>query len=166
MTIDEEWYAVLEPERKMLKPIRNVLLRQGWNIDDKGRTSALRVRMKDNPRKSDSEFQELYSKLDIPEELKTTSNMDNLDIILRSAGKANGIRFWLNKYGHEDQETLGIGDDINDIDFLQVCDAKYVLSSSFEEVLVIAKHEGWEISKNPTFDGINEIMLKLLALAK
>jgi len=89
MTIDEEWYAVLEPERKMLKPIRNVLLRQGWNIDDKGRTSALRVRMKDNPRKSDSEFQELYSKLDIPEELKTTSNMDNLDIILRSAGKAN-----------------------------------------------------------------------------
>lgn len=60
--------------------------------------------------------------------------------------------------GYRQRQTLGIGDDVNDIGFLRVVGSAYVLASAFPVLLREARREGWTISRNPYFDGIDEIL--------
>jgi hydroxymethylpyrimidine pyrophosphatase-like HAD family hydrolase len=161
---NQEWVDQLAPEREYLADVAEQLRGEDWVLDDRGRTSALRVRKRDNPHRSSFEFEKLCSELTLPETLKKTINMENLDIILRSAGKGNAVRFWMRSRGYHITQSIGIGDDINDLDFLKVTGEKYVLSSSFPEVVKVAEEEGWHISKNVHFDGINEIMRHILSM--
>lgn len=160
--IVEEWYNRLEPQRKYLKNVAKKLEHQNWVLDAKGRTSAIRVRKKDNPHKSIEEFERLCKEIQLPSDLKKTVNLDNLDIILADAGKDNAVAFWMNYRGYEASESIGIGDDINDIDFLKITGTKYVLASSYPSVIERAKSGGWCISEKPTFDGIHETLEKIL----
>lgn len=161
---DPEWYARLEGERQHLAGVAARLRNDGWILDDKGRTSGIRIRKVDNPHRSPDEFERLCADLTLPDALKKTINMEHLDVILRSAGKGNAVSFWMQSHGYAVSDSIGIGDDINDLDFLRATGQKYVLASSYPETIGIAQAEGWHISKSPHFDGINEILGHILAL--
>jgi hydroxymethylpyrimidine pyrophosphatase-like HAD family hydrolase len=161
---DQAWFERLQPERAYLSTMREQLQRSGWVLDDADRSSALRVRKMDNLHKPAGEFEQLCRELELPGALKKTINMEHLDIILKSAGKDNAVRFWMETRGYSTDRSIGIGDDINDIDFLRITGSKYVLASAFPETLQAAVREGWYISRGKHFEGINEILRHLLSL--
>jgi hydroxymethylpyrimidine pyrophosphatase-like HAD family hydrolase len=163
--IDREWYERLEPERASLPAVREKLTEEGWKVDDKGRTSAMRVRLKDNPAKSPDAFNALCRDIELPADLKKTINLKNLDIILKSAGKDSAVSYLMKKLGYVREQSIGIGDDLNDISFLELTGSSYVLKNAYPEVLDSAKLRGWYISRRANFDGINEILEKLLSEA-
>ncbi len=158
--IDRGWKAHLDPDRQYLREAKKRLESRDWNLDVEGRTSALRIRFEDNPHKSEGEFQELCQRISLPDELQTTTNLGSLDIILRSAGKAQALRYLAEKNDYT--ETIGIGDDVNDLDFLSVTDQSFVLRNAPIEVRKLAKRKGWHVSKQPYFKGIEEILQRIL----
>jgi len=158
--IDREWEAHLEPERKYLGDVKAQLESQGWVLDDQGRTSALRVRPRDNDHRTEDEFKQLCQRISLPDELKTTINFDCLDIILTSAGKAEALRYLAEKNKYT--ETIGIGDDINDMSLLSATDKSYLLRNAPIELRKLARRKGWFISKKPFFNGIEEILQHIL----
>lgn len=164
LNLDKNWYSYLEPDRKYLKEVRAQISAMDWILDDEGRTSALRVRLRDNLHKSIEQFEKLCETIQLPAELKKTKNLENLDIILAKAGKDKAVQYWMDKNNFRKQQSIGIGDDINDINFLRLTDRKFVLASAYDEVLETAKKEGWNISSRPYFDGINEILQKIIKL--
>ncbi len=160
--IDREWYECLEAERVSLPSVRQNLIGRGWKVDDKGRTSAMRIRLKDNPGKSQEAFQQLCRDIELPPDLKKTINLQNLDIILKSAGKENAVSYLRKKLGYAREQSIGIGDDLNDLSFLELTGSSYVLKNAYPEVVETAKKRGWHISRKANFDGINEILEKIL----
>jgi hydroxymethylpyrimidine pyrophosphatase-like HAD family hydrolase len=162
LRINQDWYNHLEYERKYLVEIKKFLREAGWVID-KGRTSAIRIRQIDNPHKTNSDIENLYNNFALPSMLKKTFNVGNLDIILRSAGKENAVNYLMKLRNYTPAQSIGIGDDINDIEFLKLTNESCVLLSSLPEVLNIARQNGWYITKETCFDGINEILKKLNA---
>ena len=76
LKINQEWYDQLEPERKYLTDIQKQMSSDGWILDDKGRTSMIRIRKKDNPHKSLIEFENLCQNIELPDELKKTINLE------------------------------------------------------------------------------------------
>lgn len=162
LEINMEWFNYLEPEREYLKEVREVLISLGWHLDDKGRTSAIRVRRQDNPHKSLEEFNNICTTISLPEEVKKTRNLDNLDIILASAGKDNAVRFWIDSNGYNREQTVGMGDDINDMEFLAITSRKFVTANAYPEVLALARKNGWTITAKPNFDGVKEIFQTLI----
>jgi len=161
----EKWAAGLENERAYLKEVADALRENGWVLDDKGRTAAIRVRKSDNLHKTDVEFVYLCKELPLPSALKRTINLGNLDIILASAGKGNAVRYLTGELGYHAPQSHGVGDDENDIDFLNVVGRAYVLGSSYPAALEVARARGWYISHGMHFDGINEILGKIIQSA-
>lgn len=159
---DNNWENELSFQKKYLIDIQNELESNNWNLDIKGRKASLRIRKKDNLNKSKNAFDNLYNTIKLPKELKKTKNLGAIDIILEKAGKANAIIYLLNKLNLNQENTIGIGDDINDIEMLETTNKSFVLGSGYQEILEIAKQKKWFISKNKYFDGINEILEKIL----
>jgi hydroxymethylpyrimidine pyrophosphatase-like HAD family hydrolase len=159
---DREWYARLESERRLLGPLAARLEAGGWVVDAAGRTSALRVRRMDNPARTAAEFEQLCAEPELPDGLKKTFNLENLDIILGGAGKDKAVSFWLRRRGFPSAAAVGIGDDLNDIPFLEVTGRQFVLCSSFPEVVARAQRDGWTVSTRPHFAGIDEILARIV----
>ena len=155
---DEEWWDKLAPQRELLAEFRSYIRSYDWNTDDEGRSSAIRVRLRDNPHKNEEKFARLLKSVRLPEGLKSTVNLGNLDIVPAMAGKDHAISYLMKKWGVGPEQSFGIGDDINDTPFLKICGRSYVLSSAYPAVLEEAKREGWSISAAPTFEGIHEIL--------
>jgi hydroxymethylpyrimidine pyrophosphatase-like HAD family hydrolase len=160
---DEGWFQRLAPERACLDDVARALEREGWRLDCAGRVSGIRVRLRDNPDRSADDFQALCRDLPLPPALVKTINLENLDIILRSAGKANAVAHWLGQRGRDPADAIGIGDDVNDIEFLRLVGRPFVLASAYPSLLDEARRQGWRISRRPHFDGIHEILGALLA---
>jgi len=158
--VDRNWSYKLEPEKKYLTEVKKQLTAQGWNLDVKGRRATIRVRRKDNPSRSDAEYQEFCDTIELPDELQKTKNLNNLDIILRSAGKDRAVKYLIEKMGYE--ATVGIGDDINDISFLNLMDQAYFVNGVLG-TSAIAHAYGFHLSKGLHFDGINEILEMIIA---
>lgn len=161
---DYTWSNMLVNEKKELEKIKHQLTSEGFVLDDKGRTVATRIRQKDNPSLSDSDFNNFYNSLVLPRDLKKTMNTGHIDIILKSSGKENAVRYLYEKLGYEKNQTYGIGDDINDILFLEQLANPFVLKSAYPETLEKARENNWYISKANHFNGINEIFEKLLKM--
>jgi HAD superfamily hydrolase (TIGR01484 family) len=155
---DEEWWDKLAPQRELLAEVRSYIRSYDWSTDDEGRSSAIRVRLRDNPHKNEEKFARLLKSVRLPEGLKSTVNLGNLDIVPAMAGKDHAISYLMKKWGVGPEQSFGIGDDINDTPFLKICGRSYVLSSAYPAVLEEAKREGWSISAAPTFEGIHEIL--------
>jgi len=156
--VNRQWWDLLQPERSDLLEIRASLESAGWNIDGEGRTSAIRVRAHDNTHKTFQAFETLCHEIILPDGLKKTINLGNLDIILKSAGKDNAVKYWAETHNIKLENAAGIGDDINDICFLRLTGKKYILASAYPELAETAHREGWYISKKGHFSGINEIL--------
>ncbi len=152
---DNLWSKRFDNEVKVLDEFRNEL--KDWVLDDEGRKTSIRIREKDNKGKN---LDDLKESIELPKELKKTINIGSLDIICKSSGKDNAVKYLMKKLNSK--VSFGIGDDINDLDFLKVVDHKFVLGSSFEKVLETAMKEGWYLSKHKYFDGINEILENIL----
>jgi hydroxymethylpyrimidine pyrophosphatase-like HAD family hydrolase len=161
LSVNQEWYNYLEFERKSLNEIGQLLKKQGWILDEQGRTSAIRIMPSDNPHKTQDEINYLYNELELPDTLKKTYNMRNLDIILRSAGKDNAVNFLLKKNGYDIRQSISIGDDINDLELLNIASRSYVLANSSPAVIKMAEKKRWHVSSEFYFDGINEILKKI-----
>ncbi len=159
---DKEWAAMLEPQRPHLQEVNAYLIDRGWRLNNEGRTAASRVRRIDNPQRSDSEFKELCDDLVVPPELKKTQNIGSLDIILASAGKDLAAKYVMEKLGYKREDSIAIGDDINDMEVLSIVGKPYVLGSGYPTVIQMAKEKGWYISEGVHFDGINEILKDIL----
>jgi hydroxymethylpyrimidine pyrophosphatase-like HAD family hydrolase len=162
---DKDWFDGLKKQRQYLKSTIERLQKDGWVLDITGRTSAISIRKIDNPHKTNDDFNFMANEFPLPDALKRSINMENLQIILRNAGKENAVRFWLEKKGYKQADTIGIGDDINDLDFLKYTEKKFVLLNSYPLVLETAKREKWHISQSPNFDGINEILKYILSIS-
>jgi hydroxymethylpyrimidine pyrophosphatase-like HAD family hydrolase len=160
-TVNASWWQRLEPERRQLPEVAAALQRGGWILDSEGRTSALRVRLRDNPGRTAEEFRALCQDLALPPALKKTMNLENLDIILASAGKASAARFWMAAHGHDPSCSVGIGDDVNDVELLRATGERHVLASAYPEALAVARAEGWHVSRAGGIDGINEVLAHL-----
>ena len=161
---DAEWQARIAPEMPALEEAKKQLDSLGWKMDNGGRTAMIRVRRaEDNPHKSDAEYEHLKNELVLPEGIKKTSNLKFLDIIPESAGKGNAVRYLMGKMGHTKSESIGIGDDDNDLEMLAETGRNYVLGSAFPKVIETARKQGWYVSKGVHFDGINEILRHIRA---
>lgn len=152
---DKEWSKRFESEVKVLNKFKKEL--KEWVLDDKGRKTSIRIREKDNIGKGLTEFKESIT---LPNKLKKTINIGSLDIICKSSGKDSAVKYLMRKLNSK--LSFGIGDDLNDLEFLRIVEHKFVLGSSYKKVLDIANKEGWYISKNKYFDGINEILENIL----
>lgn len=163
---DQEWEEMLKDE----VPYLNVALRNleslGWVVDSKDRITSLRVRLKDNPNRTEDELAQLAEDLILHRKLKMTKSIGSLDIILASAGKGNAVNYLMQKMGYDQSQSIGIGDDINDLDLLEQCAVNCVLRSSHPKVIEAAKAEGWYISSNLHFNGINEIFRHIDSINK
>lgn len=154
---DAEWDSYLAPQQVQLSTIRDNLQASGLKLDIKGRTAMIRIRHKDNPQLTEDEFAALYSTLELPQGLKKTKNLGNIDIILEKAGKGEAIKYLLDQQSRN-PHTFGIGDDINDLELLEVADEGFVLGSAYPETLALAKERGMYVSRGHYFTGINEIL--------
>jgi len=159
--LDRNWWNHLEPQRKLLNEVRSYIQSYGWNTDDAGRNSAIRVRLKDNPHKDESKFARLWEAIRLPEGLTKTINLENIDIILADAGKHNAVSYYALHNGYSIDNTYGIGDDINDIEFLKVCAYRFILQGAYPETTEQARRNGWFISQAPAFEGIREIIQQI-----
>lgn len=164
LEIDPVWAGRMEPEKASLAQVAEALRTLGWVMDNAGRTAALRIRRKDNSHRTDAEFEALRREFPLPATLKKTVNLDSLDIILRSAGKDLAVAYWCERHGYPASRSIGIGDDINDLEFLQQTGRPFMLASAYPEALQIARRNGWEISPAPHIDGINAILRTILDL--
>lgn len=162
LRVDEEWAARLEPERQALAEVTERLREDGWVLDDAGRSTAIRVRLGDNPHRSGEQLLALAADPRLPRSLHATRNLGHLDIIPRRAGKANAVRYLAAALGAERGATVGIGDDVNDIDFLRIVGRPFVLASAMPELLQAAREGGWPVSRGKYFEGIHEILRHLL----
>jgi hypothetical protein len=89
----------MEPEKASLAQVAETLRDLGWVMDNEGRSAALRICRKDNPARSDAEFEALCWEFPLPAARKKTVNLDSLDFILQSAGKGLAVRYWLDRHG-------------------------------------------------------------------
>ncbi|MGM0582883.1 MAG: HAD family hydrolase, partial [Bacteroidota bacterium] len=115
-----------------------------------GRDTMIRLKKKDN-----IEFKEL----NLPKGLKTTFSQGDLEIIPSNSGKGNAIKYLAKKLGLKN--TIGIGNDINDIEMLKVTGKKYVVRNNNQKIMDIAQTEGWYISTESNMAGINEILKEI-----
>jgi hydroxymethylpyrimidine pyrophosphatase-like HAD family hydrolase len=166
LRVDEGWSARLEPDRRVLGEVAARLRNAGWVLDDAGRSSAIRVRQGDNPHRSPDQFQALAADPRLPPSLRATRNLGHIDIIPRAAGKANAVRYLAAARGAGLEGAVGIGDDVNDIDFLRAVGRPHVLASAMPELLRVAGREGWTISDAPLFEGIHQILRDILAACR
>jgi len=161
--VDEDWYTIITAQVKELVKFIIKIKAEGWILDDKGRTSAVRIFPEQNPAKSKDDFSELEKRvLETQPSLKTTWNIGGLDIVPKSAGKGNAVRYYMEKIGCAPKETIGIGDDINDMEMFDVVNERLVVRSAHEEILKIANANNWHISSKVHFAGINEILTLIL----
>jgi hydroxymethylpyrimidine pyrophosphatase-like HAD family hydrolase len=158
---DEDWWQHLAPERALLEDVKKYIESYQWKLDADGRSSAIRVRLKDNPHKNSEKFARLCEAVRLPPGLQSTINLENLDIILAGAGKDKAVAYYLETRASSATSSHGIGDDINDAAFLRVCQYQYVLQSAFPPVIQEAQAKGWFISKKSSFEGIHEILERI-----
>lgn len=159
---DRQWAALFDPYLKELAQIKKDLEASGWQIVDAGRKTFLQVKAFENPQRSEEEFQHLCRTLDPPQGFQKTFNLGNLTVMPEAAGKGKAAAHFLAQHGNPSLGSIGIGDDLNDLDFLQVCEKAYVLGSALPEVIRLAKQRGWYVSAQPHFSGIDEILTEIL----
>lgn len=162
---DAAWDAFLGPQRGQLTEMNLQLRAQGWVLDDEGRTSAIRVRAKDNPDKNEEEFTRLVQEIKLPAGLKKTSNTGHLDIILADAGKDKALSYLAESLGLKTMtDVLGFGDDINDLEMLSLVGTPMLVRSRFVEAMRLAQDRSWRISKDECFAGINELLREAIMM--
>jgi hydroxymethylpyrimidine pyrophosphatase-like HAD family hydrolase len=158
------WSARMEPDRRVLATFSRLLTADGWILDTAGRETGIRIRRRDNPHRPADEFAALLHPPQLPESLRVTMNLGHIDIIPLNAGKHNAVRFLMEERGCSRHETIGIGDDVNDIEYLREVGRAYLLASSYPEAVREAEREGWTVSEHSHFEGIHEILSGLLSL--
>jgi hydroxymethylpyrimidine pyrophosphatase-like HAD family hydrolase len=159
---DSQWAEMFHPYLEDLAQIKRDLEEAGWRIVDAGRLTFLQVKAFENPHRSEGEFQQLCHSLRLPDGFIKTFNLGNLTVIPKISGKGKAVAFYLNQNPELVQDSIGIGDDLNDLEFLRQCQHVYVLGSAHPQVLQEAHERGWYVSSLPHFQGIDEIMTEIL----
>lgn len=159
---DTEWDRYLSNELLSLNQFKDKLKDRGWEIDTAGRGASLRIRAGSNPNR---DLRQLEQSL-LFHDLQMTHNLGHVDIMPRKAGKGNAVEYLMRKKGYHVNQSFGIGDDINDVDFLSRTGQSFVLQSGVPEILREAEKYKWRISKKGCFDGITEILQAILDYKK
>jgi len=159
---DLQWAELIHPYLDTLEQLKLDLENADWRIVDAGRKTFLQVKAFENPHRSDEEFQELCNTLKLPKGFEKTFNLGNLTVVPEVSDKGKAVAYKLRQNPELAQRSIGIGDDVNDLDFLLVCQRAYVLGSAQPDVLRVAHQNGWFISSQPHFQGIDEILTVIL----
>lgn len=160
---DPQWAELIRPYQEDLRQVKCNLEKAGWRMMiDADRSASLQVRAFENPHRTPEEFRRMCQTLKLPDGLERTSNLGDLTIVPRVAGKGKAVEHYLRQHPGLSGRSIGIGDDFNDLDFLQVCQQAYVLGSALPEVVQHARQCGWSVSSQPHFQGIDEILTMIL----
>jgi hydroxymethylpyrimidine pyrophosphatase-like HAD family hydrolase len=159
---DSLWAEKFTAHETAVNDIKVGLEKQDWRIVDCGRKTFLQVKAFENPHRSQEEFEDLCANITIAPGFVKTFNLGNLTVLPETANKGLAVEHLQKTRYQKVQDTIGIGDDINDIAFLEKCSQAFVLGTSVLEVKNKAAEEGWYVSEKPHFAGINEIFNKIL----
>lgn len=160
---DDVWAQKIRDEIRDLMRVVADLKSEGWIISDEGRTSAARIFPESNPSRSQADFADIERRIAGSEpSLKTTWNIGGLDILPRSAGKGNAVRYFMSLIGCSFEEAIGVGDDINDLEMLEEVKERLIVRSIHQPILRIAHESQWFVSEGYHFKGINEIIRNLI----
>lgn len=155
---DQQWAKRFAPYLDALQEIKSDLEAAGWRIIDAGRKTFFQIKNFENPHRTEAEFQHLCDSLKPPSGFIKTFNLGNLTILPEAAGKGKAVSYYLDQHPDLAPRSIGIGDDINDLQFLNICQETYVLGSAPTEVIQEAQKRGWYVSSQPHFQGIDEIL--------
>jgi hydroxymethylpyrimidine pyrophosphatase-like HAD family hydrolase len=159
---DQAWAERFMWHEEAVLEIKDSLEKLDWRIVDQGRRTFIQVKAFENPHRSIDEFNDLCENVNMPPGFAKTFNLGNLTLMPDNASKGLAVEYLLeSKYKHL-HHTIAIGDDINDLSFMEKCRQVFVLGSSVPEVKERAVKEKWTVSKAPHFAGINEIFMMIL----
>ena len=77
-----------------------------------------------------------------------------VDIVEKGGGKVTGIQRYLDLYGIRPEETMAIGDGVNDMQMLQFCGIGIAMGNSLDEVKACADF----VTGNADADGISDAL--------
>lgn len=160
---DEEWWNQLKAQRQTLMDFVKFLESKNLVLDMYGRTSAIRIRKRDNPKLNEEDFDGLVHEalLSLPGELKKTENLGHADVIIKS--KADALLYLADKLRIDIGNTYAIGDDINDVELLQAAARAVILGNGHPQLLEVAGDLGnTSVTKAKFFDGTIEAILTVM----
>jgi hypothetical protein len=160
---DPQWAEIQRPSRDAVAQIRSDLENAGWRIIlDADRFCSVQIRGYENLQRTEEEFQHLCRTFEVPDGFVKTFNLGDLTILPVAAGKGRAVAYYLRQNPAFAEHSIGLGDDLNDLDFLRICRSVCVPGSALPEVLREARQRGWCVSSQPHFQGIDEILTTIL----
>jgi len=170
---DPERKRDIELELPNLREVEQYLMSEKWKLYNKGRTASLRLRREDNPQKIDDKISDealveaFMAQVKLPAPVIIDSNLGYIDILPVNSGKGNGVAHYQKTHDKSTEESIGIGDDINDESFLNDrVSERYVLASADASLIKRARYERWFVSEKKHIEGINEILEEILRRQK
>ncbi len=160
---DAEWAQHLAPQRALLHDYARQLADDGWRLDMAGRTAGIRLRPEDNPQWDAAAYAARLAALTLPDGLARTTNLGYTDIVPAAAGKGNAVDWLRERLGYAAAAGIGIGDDVNDLDFLSRAGQAWLPGSAFPAACAAARAHGMTVVPQRHIAGIDTILLRLLA---
>lgn len=160
---DAAWAQRLTPQRALLQAYARSLEREGWRLDTAGRTAGIRLRPEDNPQWDVAAYAARLAALTLPDGLARTTNLGYTDILPAAAGKGNAVDWLRERLGYSVAASIGIGDDVNDLDFLTRVGQAWLPGSAVPDVLAVARAHGLTVVPQRHVAGIDTILTRLLA---
>ena len=85
-----------------------------------------------------------------------------LDIIPKAAGKENAAKFLTKKYGFDIKDTVGIGNDISDIEMLKYVAMPSCPGNAVDSVKEAVKKKNGYISEYKQHQATTDILINLI----
>lgn len=159
---DAVWGQRLAAQRAVLHAYARHLADTGWRLDTAGRTAGIRLRSEDNPQWDAAAFAARLAALTLPDGLARTTNLGYTDIVPAAAGKGNAVDWLRERLGYTVAAGIGIGDDVNDLDFLSRAGQAWLPGSAFPAALAAARAHGMTVVPQRHITGIDTILTRLL----
>ena len=110
----------------------------------------------------EEKFKRIKSELGFVKVIRATSPLDSrsiwLEIFPQNISKGHSSEWLCNKLGIEKNETVGIGNDFNDVDLLEMTHQSYVVANAPEEL-----KQRFNVVDSNENDGFAEVVQKILS---
>jgi len=141
------------------------LEKNGITIEPGERYASIRIRL-DGMAKNDASLlkRKIEDEVDAIFELKlkTSISWPMLDIIPKAAGKENAAKFLTKKYGFDVKDTIGIGNDISDIEMLKYVATPFCPGNAVDSVKEAVKKKNGYVSEYKHHQATTDILINLI----
>ncbi len=138
------------------------LIKKGITIEPGERYASIRINL---GKMSKEEAYALKKEIDQEAgglELKTVISWPMLDIIPKASGKENAAKFLTKKYGFNVKDTIGIGNDISDIEMLKYAAMPFCPGNAVDSVKEAVKKKNGHVSECKQHQATTDILMSLL----